>query len=196
MSIKSSYLRKQKISLNKRDGLNEKVQTKKSTLGGSGLFAKKNLNKGEIVHFHSKPYPQIFVKDLQKWPVKRREIFLHYAFQGGEDYYCGDEKLFKKDRSFLMNHSCSPNCWFKGNNCLVASKKIIAGEELTMDYATFMTSKSLERPFVCNCKTKTCRKLIRNDDCLLPSIQKFYKGHFLSHVSKFIKSHVVGKKKK
>ena len=38
-----------------------------------------------------------------------------------------------------VNHSCEPNLGMGGNVLLVAMRDIVAGEELTLDYAMFLT---------------------------------------------------------
>jgi uncharacterized protein len=37
----------------------------------------------------------------------------------------------------FINHSCEPNVGFAGNIVIVAMREVIAGEELTTDYALF-----------------------------------------------------------
>jgi D-alanine-D-alanine ligase len=56
-----------------------------------------------------------------------------------------------------QNHSCEPNTQYEGLN-VVAIKPIKEGEELTLDYATFLDGEM--ESFVCNCGSVNCKKII------------------------------------
>jgi D-alanine-D-alanine ligase len=56
-----------------------------------------------------------------------------------------------------QNHSCTPNTGYDGLT-VIALRNIDPGEELTLDYATFLDD-SME-PFVCRCGSAQCRGLI------------------------------------
>ncbi len=182
-----SILGRKTSQLDPNTGLNKKIFVEKSVLGGKGLFAKNNIYKGEIIHTVISEYPKVYIKNLAKWPIDKREMFLHFAFQGGNDFYYGDPNLFLADDSFFMNHSCDPNCWFKNENTLIANRRIKKGEELTIDYATFMTPAGLERPFICHCDGQNCRKIIKNTDCLIEEVSSRYKNHVMPHVTTYLK---------
>jgi len=53
-----------------------------------------------------------------------------------------------------QNHACDPNTAFEGLN-VVALRDIPAGEELTVDYATFYDARMI--PFECACGSPRCR---------------------------------------
>jgi uncharacterized protein len=63
----------------------------------------------------------------------------------------------------LLNHSCAPNLGVRENEwCaydFVASRDILAGEELAFDYA--MTEQSLVSPLACCCRSPACQGEIR-----------------------------------
>jgi D-alanine-D-alanine ligase len=80
-----------------------------------------------------------------------------------------------------INHSCDPNTWLEGLD-LVARRDIAAGEELTVDYATFCGPSMA--PFECSCGAPVCRRVILGSDHLLPRIHERYGGH----VSEFVRS--------
>jgi hypothetical protein len=48
-----------------------------------------------------------------------------------------------------INHSCEPNVGFAGNIILVAMREVIAGEELTTDYALF---DDYDGQMICRCR--------------------------------------------
>lgn len=151
-----------------------------SEIHGKGIFAKKDLKIGEIVHL-MKPFEfsKVTFAEVEKWPKEKRQEFLHFAFQGGPDFYFGKKNC---DDSFFMNHSCDPNCWFSTDYKIVTRKKIKKDEELTIDYATLMAPNSFDDPFDCVCRSKYCRGRVTRSDCNLPYLKKLYKGHFLSFI--------------
>ncbi len=60
----------------------------------------------------------------------------------------------------FINHSCEPNAYIDFDQLeLRALKTIGTGEEITYDYLT--SDWDGEDVFICNCKTPSCRGLIR-----------------------------------
>jgi hypothetical protein len=63
----------------------------------------------------------------------------------------------------LVNHSCDPNAGLKFTDfgiMLVAIKPIKKGDEITWDYSTTMHNSEWEME--CLCKSKKCRRLIKD----------------------------------
>lgn len=56
-----------------------------------------------------------------------------------------------------QNHSCNPNTAYIGLN-VVATRSIRKGEELTLDYSTFLDENM--QSFACQCGSSNCRKII------------------------------------
>ncbi len=120
---------------------------------GYGLFAKKNINKGET----------IFIIKGKKVPLK---------ISGPEDSVelpnaIGlDRELWidpKDDNPLLyLNHSCDPNCAIKGSVNIVALKPIKENEHITIDYSITEGDRFWRLPGVCKCGAKNCRKIIRS----------------------------------
>ena len=79
-----------------------------------------------------------------------------------------------------INHSCDPNTWLDGLD-VVARRPIAAGEELTMDYATFCGPAM--QSFACACGAAGCRGVVTGQDHLLPEIRERYG----EHVSEFVR---------
>jgi D-alanine-D-alanine ligase len=79
-----------------------------------------------------------------------------------------------------INHSCDPNAWLRGLD-LVARRKISAGEEITVDYATFYNERMED--FVCHCGASGCRKIIRGADYREPFVAAYGE-----HVSDYIRT--------
>jgi hypothetical protein len=81
------------------------------------------------------------------------------------------------------NHSCDPNLGWSGPD-LVALRDIAAGEELTHDYATSVTTDGFL--LRCNCGSMRCRGLIEGDDWRIPQLRQRYRGRFAPDVQRRI----------
>ena len=62
-----------------------------------------------------------------------------------------------------INHSCDPTAWLDGLD-VVARRPIAAGEEVTLDYATFYGEAMPN--FACTCGAADCRGTVRGADHL------------------------------
>jgi len=84
-----------------------------------------------------------------------------------------------------INHSCDPNAWNAENNGLnvVARKAIRAGDEINMDYATFVGYFPDMKDFKCGCKSPDCRGTITGLDILKRDVALKYSGHMSSYVA-------------
>ncbi len=165
--------------------MKKKVEIKDSGIYGFGVFAAENISTGEIIHVMEEPFPKYSIQEIKSWPEETRENFLAYAFLGEKDYYYGSPNILAPDASFLMNHSCNPNCWYIDDITLAASKNITIGEEITIDYATVMCPSGIENSeMICHCGARNCRGSISKMDCISSSVFNKYKGHFLSVIEK------------
>ena len=109
------------------------VHLVKDTAKGHGLYARKLYIPGQILGFFSGN------------PVKedtRNSLTLD------------GQKIEPTGGLKFLNHSCSPNGAFRGR-WLVAVKRIMPGEELTIDYLA--TESTISNPFVCMCRSEGCR---------------------------------------
>jgi hypothetical protein len=75
-----------------------------------------------------------------------------------------------------FNHSCEPNCGFKGKFQIVAMRDIKKGEWCTWDYEM---SEDSDWKMECKCGTKKCRKIIGAFKNMPPEIRKKY-GCYIS----------------
>ena len=89
------------------------------------------------------------------WSEDEKEIFRRYAYPISKEVFL----IWDNDPTEWapQNHSCDPNTTYNGLN-VVTIRKIAKGEELTLDYATFL-DKNME-PFHCLCGAPNCRGLI------------------------------------
>ena len=80
----------------------------------------------------------------------------------------------------FINHSCDPTVGFLGQIGLVAMRDIAADEEITFDYAMCLHSiPGISRyEMQCSCGSGRCRKVITEDDWMIPELQRRYSGYF------------------
>lgn len=131
---------------------------------GYGVYAEKNFRKGEAVWIMGGKKIKISEFKFKNFKA------ISNLLQVGENSYISLDKI-----SCSFNHSCNPNMGFVNNKTLVAIKNIKREEELTYDYST-----TIDESFICDCRSKNCRKVVA-DFFSLPkkTIMKYYSKGFL-----------------
>jgi hypothetical protein len=135
----------------------KKYVMKGNATAGYGIFATEDLHPGAVI-FNGEELPQRFVTQRyvqQNWNIKEKEIFAKYAYPISDEVYL----LWDNNPSGWapQNHSCNANTGYNGLN-VVALVPINKGDELTLDYASFLDEKM--EPFNCKCGAPNCRDLI------------------------------------
>jgi D-alanine-D-alanine ligase len=124
---------------------------------GYGIRASRPIAEGEAVFIGEERYQRLATRAHveAEWPPEEQAWFRQYAYPVGAEVY-----VLWDDRPgdwAPQNHSCAPNTAYRGLD-VVALRPIAKGEELTLDYATFM-STAME-PFACRCGSPKCRGVI------------------------------------
>ncbi len=130
---------------------------KGNAIAGYGIYAVKNIGVNELI-FKGEELAQRMVTRrhvAEKWDVNKKETFRKYAYPVSKEVFLlWDNNPYEWAP---QNHSCSPNTAYDGLN--VKAITIIAkGDELTLDYASFL-DENME-PFNCQCGAPNCRGLI------------------------------------
>ena len=129
-----------------------------NSLEGYGIYAATNIEAGDIVFQGEERQHRLVTRShvFQNWNEEAVQTFYRYAWPVSNEVYM----LWSSDPSAWapQNHSCAPNTVYKGLN-LVASRTISKGEELTIDYTTFL-NEDMES-FICNCGDSNCKKVIQ-----------------------------------
>ncbi len=83
-----------------------------------------------------------------------------------------------------LNHSCDPNTWLIDAATVVARRDIKAGEEITLDSATWDCDDDwvYSETGQCTCDYAKCRKTLHHSDWTKPELQKKYLGHFAPYI--------------
>ena len=130
---------------------------KGNAIEGYGIYANKNIMEGEIIFKGEGKAQRIVTKKFveDNWNEKQKEDFARYAYPISNNVFI----LWDEDAKNWapQNHSCNANTKYQGLN-VVAIKPIKQGEELTLDYASFLHDSA--QSFVCNCKSENCRGII------------------------------------
>jgi len=153
-----------------------KVYEKKGNLG-EGVFAKKDIKKGEILMVMGGYILTIDDENSLSGVVADKPIEISNNFSIGPRKP-SDLPLMPQH---YVNHSCNPNTGFKGQLFMVAMKNIKKSEEIVYDYAMVMNSNEKSNSYfkiACLCGSKKCRGFVAEDDWKRPELQKKYDGYF------------------
>ncbi len=132
----------------------KKYMVKGNSIAGYGIYATVAIAAGETV-FKGEGRPQrIVTKNFvaENWSEAEKEDFRRYAYPISNQVFI----LWDSNPSEWapQNHSCNANTGYAGLN-VVALKNIQKGEELTLDYASFLDETA--EPFNCQCGSPNCR---------------------------------------
>lgn len=173
--------------------LSDKVLVGTGGIHGNGWFASVDIEEGEPICWtlDSWEHDSRFwfnIEEVRNWSTDRE----NHSYMIREDIYfsipedrsiipdISDEDIQKIRQELLVNHSCEPNAWYRDNEHLVARRKIVAGEEITYDYA--MTEAAPFFSITCECGKSLCRGTVSGQDYKLPELQERYGTHFMDHI--------------
>jgi len=135
----------------------KKYIMKGSPIAGFGIYARFDIKEGDIIFPGEEKAQRIATrKHIEStWASEQIEVFKRYAYPLSNELFI----LWDEDPSGWapQNHSCNPNTSYKGLN-VVAMRNIKKGEELTLDYSTFL-GEHME-PFNCTCGEIGCKGYI------------------------------------
>lgn len=158
-----------------------KIEVRKSTIHGRGLFAKEHIHKGELISIQTGHV-------IQKNDLGQIEKTAgSYWFQIRDNFYLSPLTPQEANETALyINHSCDPNAGVDGDIGLIAIRDIQPNEEICYDYS--MDTSDPEYSFRCTCKSSMCRKTVTGNDWKDKNLQKRYGYHFAWYLLKKIYS--------
>jgi D-alanine-D-alanine ligase len=131
----------------------KKFVMKGNAIAGYGIYASQNIPALDVIFKGEEMAQRIVTRNHvdQNWNPDEKEIFRKYA------YPLSKEVFLLWDNNPMnwapQNHSCDPNTYYEGLNVL-ALRKISKGEELTLNYASFLDEHM--EPFRCHCGSANC----------------------------------------
>jgi D-alanine-D-alanine ligase-like ATP-grasp enzyme len=135
----------------------KKYVMKGNAIAGFGIYASQDIRANDLIFKGEEKAQRLATrKHIDKtWTHKEKENFKRYAYPLSNELFL----LWDENPAGWapQNHSCNPNTAYCGLN-VVALHNIKKGEELTLDYASFL-GEHME-PFVCNCGEANCKGLI------------------------------------
>lgn len=165
--------------------INPKITVNATHGKGLGSFANSKISRGEAIIVQGGKI--LSYKEIQTSEYKP---FSDHCFQVEDGLLiCPYEpKQEKMDGVFHVNHSCEPNCGFKGQIVMVAMRDIEAGEEITYDYAMTDANRGdvTCSEMNCLCAKENCRRVVTGDDWQNQELQKKYAGFFSFLIQKMI----------
>ena len=146
---------------------------------GYGLFAVRSVAEGEVVvRFEDRRHTLVTLAHVDAhYGPRARASFDRHAWPVTEDLWVTWDEEPEDWRP--VNHSCDPSCWLQGLD-IVARRPLQAGDEITLEYATFRNERLPS--FECRCGTSACRGVVRGEDLL----RDFVTG-FGEHVSDYVR---------
>lgn len=124
-----------------------------NAIAGYGIYATQNIAAKELIFRGEEQSQRIVTRNYvdHYWNAKEKETFRKYAYPLSKEVFL----LWDNNPANWapQNHSCDPNTFYEGLN-VVALRNISKGEELTLNYATFLDEHM--ESFNCRCGAANC----------------------------------------
>ena len=159
--------------------LTDKCQVQnRDVTGGKAVYARNVIESGELIAVWTGRI--VSTEELDELP----EDIRRHTVQVEEGLYLASHG--PDEGPDFINHSCEPNAGLEGQIAIVALRRIVPGEEVTIDYA--MCDGSPYDEFDCACGSPICRERVTGDDWRNPVLWERYAGHFSPYLERRIKA--------
>lgn len=140
-----------------------KIVVKNSRIHGRGVYAARNLKKGErVIEYKGE---LISWKECDRRPPSDPDDPFHtFFFSLSDGKHVIDASVGGNDARWI-NHSCNPNCETEEDDearrvFVVTTRDVNAGEELNYDYGLIIDERitpTLKQNYECRCGARNCR---------------------------------------
>lgn len=145
------------------------IYKKKSSIHGSGIFAKALIPKGtRIIEYIGEKITKAESNRrgprLVEYAKSHKELGAVYLFELNKKYDIDGHVSYNTAK--YINHSCDPNCEveiIRGHIWIIALRDIQRDEELFYNYGYDDVSEYEDHP--CYCGTKRCVGYILSEEC-------------------------------
>ena len=151
----------------------QKVYVDKSNIHGRGVFAKKNIKKGEMIFYAKGKIVKFIIRNPNDSRIGSRWLCV------GKNTWINPDK---NNPLYFLNHACNPNAGIRGKITFIALKDIKKDEEIVFDYS--ISEVDIFWNMKCICKSKNCRKIIHSIQFLPRKIFKKYLPYVPNHSQK------------
>jgi uncharacterized protein len=145
---------------NGRTKPSERIEVRKSTVHGRGVFARESIRKGtRIIEYTGRRVPWKEAQELPPLDPKNPCHTFFFSVDGGDVI----DPTVGGNAARWINHSCAPNCETyeeDGRIFVHALRGLRAGEELFYDYKMIPAerrTRKVEKQFACICGAPKCR---------------------------------------
>jgi D-alanine-D-alanine ligase len=135
----------------------KKFVMKGNSISGYGIYAVERIKAGDVIFRGEESAQRIVTRRHveRHWDEREKRVFRQYGYPlSNEVYLLWDDN---PSNWAPQNHSCDANTEYEGLN-VIASRNISKGEELTLNYASFLDDQM--EPFECHCGSYNCAKWI------------------------------------
>ena len=159
--------------------LSPKTEKRKSSLHGTGLFARERIARDEPVAVKGG-----YITTTEHWATLEPTVGFAAEVHVASGLVIAPQSADEYEGSMMhLNHACDPNVGVEGQIVFVAMRDIEAEEELTLDYAMM---DDHDETLSCRCNSPSCRKLVTGKDWKLSELQRRYQGYFSSFLERRI----------
>jgi SET domain-containing protein len=167
---------------------NKKLEKREIAEDFYGVFAKEDIQQGEVVFSNwNDNCRKLKREEVEKLPQPYRSIYEKYCTELEEFTYVGpfENEDVTSQLDYFINHCCDPNGWMINDGDVAARRDIKAGEQVTIDYATFIINEfPSSRIEVCLCGADKCRGKLGKMDWW--KMRNVYRGHYISWIQEKI----------
>jgi SET domain-containing protein len=167
---------------------NPKLVRKEIAPNFYGVFTKEDIKEGELIFTNwNDSCTRLTKSQIKKLSLPYREVFEKYSTEIEPYVYVGpyENEDIELQIDYFINHCCDPNGWLVNDSDVAARRDIKAGEQITIDYATFIIHEfDSSRIDECLCGSANCRGSFKNTDWW--RLRNVYKGHFISWIQQKI----------